>query len=78
MLSPNRSGIAEFVGLPSILETRRQVEIAFWEAKLYTIYSDSVVKLSTNLYFVLIKYTASLEIVNTESQIDFWLISSEV
>lgn len=76
LLSLNRREIAEFVGVPLILEMRCQVQIAYQKAKLNTIYSVSVIELATNLCFVLLKYTTPLKIVNTYPQIDFQLIGS--
>ena len=58
LLSPNRSRTAKFSSVPSILEIRYQVQIACRKAKLSAIYLASVVKLATDLCFVLRKQTA--------------------
>lgn len=71
LLSPNRSGTTEFSGVPSILETSRQVQIAYREIKLSAIYLASVVEPATNLCSVLLKQTALPGIVNTYPRIDF-------
>ena len=77
-LSLNKSGTAELSDVLSILETRRRVHIACREARLDAIYSASVVEPATDLYFVLLKHTASAEIVNTYPRIDFQSTGSEV
>lgn len=77
LLSPNRSGIAEFVGVSSILETRRRVQITYQEAKLNATYSASVVEPATDLCFVLLKHTAPPKIVNIYPQIGFQSIGSK-
>lgn len=77
LLSPNGSGTADSSGAPSILETRRRVQIACREAKLSAIYSASVVEPATDLCFVLLRQTAPPRIVNTYPRTDFRSTGSE-
>ena len=60
LLSPNKSGTANSSGVPSIIDTARRVQITCREARLYAIYSASVVDPATDLCFVLLKHTAPL------------------
>ena len=51
LLSPNKSWTAKSLGVHLILETRRQVQIAYWEAKLSAIHLALIVEPATNFCF---------------------------
>lgn len=65
LLLPNKSKTAKLLDMFLILKTRRPVQIACQKARFNVIYLTLVIEPAIDLCFVLLKYTISLEIINT-------------